>query len=54
MGQALPESIGRRGRDREIRQVYEAEDFGDEFTPELREAEERLRALIAEDTSTRT
>ena len=27
----------------EIRQVYEAEDFGDEFTPELREQEERLR-----------
>jgi len=37
----------------EIRQVYEAEDFGDEFTPELREAEERLRALIAEDPSMR-
>ena len=32
----------------EIRQVFEAEDFGDEFTPELREAEERLRAQIAE------
>jgi hypothetical protein len=30
----------------EIRQVAEAEDFGDEFTPELREAEERLRAKI--------
>src|SRR6185369_12548781 len=28
----------------EIRQVFEAEDFGDEFTPELREAEERIRA----------
>ena len=28
----------------EIRQVYEAEDFGAEFTPELREQEERLRA----------
>src|SRR6185312_12643708 len=27
----------------EIRQVYEASDFGDEFTPELREAEERMR-----------
>jgi hypothetical protein len=27
----------------EIRQVFEAEDFGAEFTPELREAEERLR-----------
>jgi hypothetical protein len=28
----------------EIRQVFEAEDFGDEFTPELKEQEERLRA----------
>lgn len=27
----------------EIRQVFEAEDFGREFTPELREQEERLR-----------
>jgi hypothetical protein len=32
----------------EIRQVYEAEDFGAELTPELREAEERLRRQIAE------
>ena len=31
----------------EIRQVYEAEDFGAEFTPELREQEDRLRAQIA-------
>jgi hypothetical protein len=30
----------------EIRQVFEAEDFGAEFTPELREQEERLRAKI--------
>jgi hypothetical protein len=28
----------------EIRQVFEAEDFGAELTPELREQEERLRA----------
>jgi hypothetical protein len=28
----------------EIRQVFEADDFGEEFTPELREQEERLRA----------
>ena len=28
----------------EIRQVFEAEDFGTEFTPELREQEERVRA----------
>jgi hypothetical protein len=31
----------------EIRQVFEAEDFGDEFTPELREQEERQRAAIS-------
>jgi hypothetical protein len=30
----------------EIRQVFEAEDFGVEFTPELREQEERLRQQI--------
>jgi hypothetical protein len=28
----------------EIRPVYEAEDFGEAFTPELREREERVRA----------
>jgi len=31
----------------EIRQVFEADDFGAEFTPELRQAEERLRAEAA-------
>lgn len=31
----------------EIRQIFEAEDFGAEFTPELREQEERLRERIA-------
>jgi hypothetical protein len=31
----------------EIRQIFEAEDFGAEFTPELREQEERLRAEMA-------
>ena len=31
----------------EIRQVFEAEDFGAEFTPELREQEERIRAQMA-------
>ena len=31
----------------EIRQVFEAEDFGAEFTPKLREQEERLRAPAA-------
>ena len=33
--------------DIEIRQVFEAADFGEAFTPELREAEERLRAQVA-------
>ena len=32
----------------EIRQVFEAEDFGAELTPELREQEERLRAQSEE------
>jgi len=31
----------------EIRQVFEAEDFGDEFTPELRQQGERQRAKMA-------
>jgi hypothetical protein len=34
----------------EIRQLFEAEDFGAEFTPELREQEERLRAQMGEKT----
>jgi hypothetical protein len=35
------------GTELEIRQVFEAADFGDEFTPELREQEERVRAAAA-------
>ena len=31
----------------EIRQVFEAEDFGEEFTPELREQEARIREHIS-------
>jgi len=31
----------------ELRQVFAAEDFGDEFTPELREQEERMRERAA-------
>src|SRR3989449_2445020 len=31
----------------EIRQVFEADDFGPEFTPELRKQEERIRAQAA-------
>ena len=34
------------GTELEIRQVFEAEDFGKELTPELRAQEERLRAKI--------
>jgi hypothetical protein len=34
------------GAEVEIRPIMEAEDFGEEFTPELREQEERLRAEI--------
>jgi hypothetical protein len=33
----------------EIRQVFEADDFGEQLTPELREAGERLRAQIEAD-----
>ncbi len=35
----------------EIRQLFEAEDFGDEFTPELREQEERVRAQASANKS---
>ena len=34
------------GTEVEIRQVFEAEDFGAEFTPELREQEARVRAEV--------
>ena len=40
-----PNPTGEEG-EIEIRQVFEAEDFGAEFTPELREQEERLRAQV--------
>ncbi|WP_064118268.1 YciI family protein [Pseudomonas fluorescens] len=30
----------------EIRQIFSAEDFGDEFTPEAREQEERIREMV--------
>jgi hypothetical protein len=32
----------------EIRQVFEADDLGEAFTPELREKEERLRAQVSQ------
>lgn len=35
---------GSRGSSLEIRPLYEADDFGEAFTPELREQEDRLRA----------
>ena len=35
------------GTEVEIRQVFESEDFGAEFTPELREQEERVRRQVA-------
>jgi hypothetical protein len=37
----------------EIRQVAEAEDFGEEFTPELREREDRQRVRIEENARRR-
>ena len=39
--------IPRRGAEVEIRQVFEAADFGPELTPELKAQEERQRAQIA-------
>jgi hypothetical protein len=40
-----PNPTGAEGQ-LEIRPVFEADDFGAEFTPELREQEERLRARM--------
>lgn len=37
----------------EIRQVFESEDFGAEFTPELREQEDRLRARVEQQNKPR-
>jgi len=42
----IPNPTGEEG-EVEIRQVSEADDFGDEFTPELREQEARLRSQSA-------
>ena len=39
------------GAELEIRQVFEAEDFGAEFTPEARAQEERLRAELSRTNS---
>ena len=43
MGQALPRTRWTGESEIEIRQVFEAEDFGAALTPELREQEARLR-----------
>ena len=37
----------------EIRQIFETEDFGAEFTPELRAQDDRLRAQMAQQTAAR-
>jgi len=39
---------GENSSELEIRQIFDADDFGAEFTPELREREQRLGAQIAE------
>ena len=41
----IPNTDGTDG-EVEIRQVFEADDFGDELTPELRDKEARLRAQV--------
>ncbi|CEL29084.1 YCII-related domain protein [Pseudomonas fluorescens] len=38
-----PNPMPGRDSEIEIRQIFSAEDFGAEFTPELREQEERIR-----------
>ena len=42
------------GTEVEIRRVFEADDFGKEFTPELRAQEERLRAEVEQQNKTRS
>jgi hypothetical protein len=44
-GRRMPQEEGIQGQI-EIRPVFEAEDFGEAFTPELREREERLRSRL--------
>ena len=41
----VPSEPGQQG-EIEIRQLFDMEDFGDEFTPELREHDARLRAQV--------
>ena len=42
-----PPPMGNGAGELEIRQVFEASDFGEELTPELREAEDRMREQYA-------
>jgi len=42
----IPEDPDHPDSQVEIRPIFEAEDFGEEFTPELREKEQRLRAEV--------
>jgi hypothetical protein len=44
----MPNPAGVADGEIEIRQVFEEDDFGAEFTPELRERERQLRAQIEE------
>ena len=46
----IPNPMGVPEAEIEIRPVFEAEDFGAEFTPELRQQEERLRTQIEANT----
>ena len=46
----IPNPDGVEEAEIEIRPVFEAEDFGAEFTPELREQEERLRTQLEAST----
>ena len=46
----MPNPDGVQEAEIEIRQVFEAADFGAEFTPELQEQEERLRVQIEANT----
>ncbi|HYW08410.1 MAG TPA: YciI family protein [Longimicrobium sp.] len=43
-----PTADGNGNVELELRQIAEAEDFGEAFTPELREREDRLRDQLAE------
>ncbi len=46
VGAPLPRPMPGEEAEIEIRPIFEAEDFGNEFTPELREQEARVRAEL--------